>query len=79
MINRNHPAGESGFSNPFMLAIGAIAVCAALAMGAVAARTSAPTPGVSTASAAAHESPFAYFPAQYENQATEIEPMPSTF
>jgi hypothetical protein len=26
-----------------------------------------------------HVSPFVYFPASYENQATEIEPLPPTF
>jgi hypothetical protein len=80
MINRKNTAGESGYSNPFVLAITAIAICGALAMGAAAGLTpAAATPNVSTECTAAHESPFAYFPEQYVNQATEIEPMPSTF
>ena len=80
MINRKLPAGESGFSHPYAFAVTAIAICATLAMGTAAVMTpAAATPSASTESAAAPESPFAYFPAQYENQATEIEPMPSTF
>ena len=52
----------------------------ARSMGAAAVLTpAAATPSVSTESTAAHESPFAYFPEQYVNQATEIEPVPSTF
>jgi len=80
MINRKNPAGESGNSNPVVLAFTAIAICSALAMGAAAVLTpAAATPNASTESSATHESPFAYFPEQYVNQATEIEPMPSTF
>jgi len=80
MINRKNPAGESGNSNPVVLAFTAIAICSALAMGAAAVLTpAAATSNVPTESTAAQESPFAYFPAQYVNQATEIEPMPSTF
>lgn len=80
MINRKNPAGESGFSNPFVLAFTAIAICGSLAMGATAVLTpAAATPSVSTESTAVHESPFVYFPAQYVNQATKIEPMPPTF
>ena len=80
MNNRKNPAGESGYSNTFVLGVTAIAICAALSMGAAAVLTpAAATPSVSTESTAAHESPFAYFPEQYVNQATEIEPVPSTF
>ena len=54
-------------------AIGAIAVA-----GAVAVLTpTVMTPEVAAASTA--QEPFAYFPAQYVNQATEIEEAPSTF
>jgi len=80
MINRNQPAGESGYSNTYALTVTAVAICAALAMGAAAVLTpAAATPSVSMEGTAAHESPFAYFPEQYVNQATEIEPMPPTF
>lgn len=80
MIHHKNPTGESGYSSLFALAIAAVAICATLAMGAAAVLTpAAATPSVSTERGAAHESPFAYFPAQYVNQATEIEPMPPTF
>jgi hypothetical protein len=80
MINRKNPAGESGYSNLYVLAVTAIAISASLAMGAAAVLTpAAATPSVSTESTSAHDSPFVYFPAQYVNQATEIEPLPPTF
>ena len=80
MINRKNPAREFGNSNTCALAVTAAAICAALAMGAAAVLTpAAATPSASMESTAAHDSPFAYFPEQYVNQATEIEPVPSTF
>lgn len=80
MINRKNPAAETGYSSPFTLAVAAVAVCAALAMVTVAVRTpAAATSNVSTEGAAAQEGSFVYFPAQYENQATQIEPLPATF
>jgi hypothetical protein len=58
----------------------AVAISAALVMGTVAGLTpEAATPSVSTQSVAAYDVSTAYFPAQYVNQATEIEPMPATF
>lgn len=79
MINRKNAASESGYSNPFALAVTAIAI-SAVVMGAVAGRTpAAATTNVSIESTAAYVEPTTYFPAQYVNQATEIEPMPPTF
>jgi hypothetical protein len=39
----------------------------------------AATPGISAEPTTIGEAPFVYFPAQYVNQATDIEPMPPTF
>lgn len=69
---------ESGYTNTFALAVTAIVACVGLAMGAVGVLASA-TPSVSTEVTAVNDIPTAYFPAQYINQATEIEPMPPTF
>jgi hypothetical protein len=56
-------------------AIGAISMA-----GVVAVLTpSAMTPDVVAATTAPKNEPFAYFPAQYVNQATHIEEMPPTF
>jgi hypothetical protein len=80
MINRKNAASESGYSNLFALAVTATAISAVLVMGTVAALSpAAATPNVSTENLAAYGGPTAYFPAQYVNQATEIEPMPPTF
>jgi hypothetical protein len=78
MINRDNSTGESFYANSFARAVMAIVLCAGLAMGAVGVLASA-TPSVSTETTAVYDSPTAYFPAQYVNQATEIEPMPPTF
>jgi hypothetical protein len=78
MINRNNFTSESGYTNSFALAVTAVVACVGLAMGAVGVLASA-TPGASTEITAVYDSPTAYFPAQYVNQATEIEPMPPTF
>jgi len=57
------------------VAIGALAFA-----GAVAVLTpSAMTPEVMAATTAPESEPFVYFPAQYVNQSTEIEPAPPTF
>jgi len=80
MTNRKNPASEPGYSNAFTLAVTAMAISAVLLMGAVAALTpAAATSNVSIENIAAYDVPTAYFPAQYVNQATEIEPMPPTF
>ncbi|HSE00016.1 MAG TPA: hypothetical protein VLB72_04680 [Burkholderiales bacterium] len=79
MINSSNSARNTGSSILFALAVTWVATSAALAMGAVSGLTSDPaTPGISAASAAA-DTHYAYFPAQYVNQATEIEPLPPTF
>jgi hypothetical protein len=78
MINRDNSTGESFYSNSFALAVIAIVMCAGLTMGAVGVLASG-TPSVSTETTAIYDSPTTYFPAQYVNQATEIEPMPPTF
>jgi DTW domain-containing protein YfiP len=57
------------------LAIGAMALAGTVA---VLAPTSM-TPEVEAATTAPESEPFAYFPAQYVNQATEIEAAPPTF
>lgn len=66
-------------ANRFGLAVVAIAIGTVLT-GAVA--LFAPgmvMPEVSAATTAPEGEPFVYFPAQYVNQATEIEPAPPTF
>jgi hypothetical protein len=79
MINSSNAARDYGSSILFALAVTWVAASAALAMGAVTGLTSNPaTPRISAASAAA-DTHYAYFPAQYVNQATEIEPLPPTF
>lgn len=90
MINRKNLVCESGYSNPFVLALIAIAICAVLVMGAaamlapVAATSDTPvaatTPSVSTNSTTTYgNGSTGYFPDQFVNQAKEIEPMPPTF
>lgn len=80
MINRENPAGKSGFFTRFALAVIAIAICFVLAMGAAAAL--APTAesfDASTDSTATYDGPAGYFPAQLLNQVREFEAMPDIF
>ena len=80
MNDRNKPAGEPGASYLVGVAAASIAICAIVLTGALTVRTLAvAAPSVSTERAAADETPAYYFPAQYVNQATTIEPMPPTF
>jgi hypothetical protein len=80
MINRSHFAREYGEAYPWALAVAGFAICTVLVTGALTARTVAvAAPSVSTERAATDDSPTVYFPAQYVNQATEIEPVPPTF
>jgi len=75
MINRKNPAGESGFFNPFVLAITAMAVCLVLAIRA----TPALTPAAATPDSWTTETyggPGGYFPAQLLDRAREFEVMP---
>ena len=78
MMDSKNPAGESGYYKPFALAVAAIAICAALAMG-----TEAPAPAAAIHSTTAYSvsgnGPTGYFPDQFVNQAKEIEPLPPTF
>lgn len=78
MIDRKNSAGESGSTNPWVLAAGAI--CAVLVMAAAIALVP-PTPPleISSADATTFAGPTGYFPAQFVNQAKEIEPLPPTF
>jgi len=80
MNDRNQPAGESGAIYLVGLAAAAIVTCAVLLIGALTVRSlAAATPDISIERPAAVETPADYFPAQYVNQATPIEPMPPTF
>ena len=75
MFDRKNPAGASGYSSPFALAVTAIAICLGVAMGTAAALSpKAATPEVSAA--ATYDGPAGYLPAQLVNQAKDIEPMP---
>jgi hypothetical protein len=56
-------------------AIGAIAMAGVIAV----LTPTAMTPEVVAATTASGSEPFVYFPAQYVNQAKEIEPAPPTF
>ena len=73
MIKSVSSSRESGFADRLALVGVALAVCAAVVLGATSALT-APAPVVSAGPA-----PVGYLPAQLVNQATEIEPMPATF
>lgn len=78
MIERKNPAGQSGFSKPFVVT--AIAACAVLVMGAAAALVPVPSAEnreVSTTTS--YAGPSGYFPDQFVNQAKEIEPMPEMY
>ena len=80
MIDRSKLARESGITSPWALAVAILALCAFLVTGAVTLWTVAlAAPGVSTERSATADTPTVYFPAQYVNQATDIEPMPPTF
>jgi hypothetical protein len=80
MFDRNKPAGEPGGLYLVGLAAAAITMCAVLLGGALTVRSlSAATPEISIERPAAFETPADYFPAQYVNQATRIEPMAPTF
>jgi acyl-CoA reductase-like NAD-dependent aldehyde dehydrogenase len=76
MIEPKNLAGKSGY--PFAFAVTAIAICAALVMGAPAVLApAAATSDVSTT--ANYAGPSGYFPDEYVNQAKEIEPMPEMY
>jgi hypothetical protein len=78
MNDRNRTAGQSGHSHPLALAFVAIAVGAIVMVGSMSTRMeAAANPGAEPSTIG--ETPFVYFPAQYVNQATEIEPMSPTF
>jgi hypothetical protein len=80
VINRSKLIRESGMTYPWALAVAGFALCAVLVTGALAVRTTAvAAPSVSTERVATEDSATVYFPAQFVNQATEIEPMPPTF
>jgi len=75
MINRKNLTGESAF-----FAVTAIAICAVLVAAAAAVLAPAvATPSVSTHNTATYAGPAGYFPAQFVNQAKEIEPMPAMY
>ena len=80
MIDRNRTTGQSGHSHPLALAFVAVAVGAIVMVGSMTTRMEAAAiTSVSAEPTTIGETPFVYFPAQYVNQATEIEPMPPTF
>jgi len=76
MINRKDFFDESGSFSPWAIFVTAIAICAATG----AAFALAPTVATREVSApTAYAGPTGYFPDQFVNQATEIEPLPPTF
>jgi len=75
MIDRNKHVRELGMSYPWALAVAGIAIFAVVVTGSFTMRMQA----IAAPSAATVDSPTVYFPAQYVNQATEIEPLPPTF
>lgn len=79
MNDRNKTTGQSGHSHPVALAFTAIAVGAIVMVGSMNMRMEAAATAGPAQAAAADVAPFVYFPAQYVNQATEIEPLPPTF
>ena len=80
MNARNRTTGQTGHSHPLALAFVAIAVGAIVMVGSMTNRMEAAANlGVSAEPTTVGETPFVYFPAQYVNQATEIEPTPPTF
>ena len=76
MINRKNLSGESAF-----FAVTAIAICAVLVSAAATLLAPAvATPGASTPnSVAAYAGPVGYLPAQFVNQAKDVEPMPEMY
>jgi hypothetical protein len=77
MNNSKNTAGESGSSKLFLHNVAAVAICAVLATGAAvmlmpAAATSNVSTGSSATSAVVGEG---YLPAQYVNQAVDLEPI----
>lgn len=80
MIHLKKVNDESGSFSPLAIFVTVVAICAAtgaafalaptVATRAVSASVSAPT---------AYAGPIGYFPDQFINQATEIEPLPPTF
>lgn len=66
-------------TNRFGLAVAAIAIIAIMTGAVALLAPGMMTPEVSAAPTAPDSEPFVYFPAQYVNQATEIEPAPPTF
>jgi len=78
MINRKNPVSESGFFNPFVLAITAMATCLVLAISATAALTPAAA-SPDTWTTETYGGPGGYFPAQLLDRAREFELMPDLF
>jgi len=77
MINRKR---ESGFFNPFALAVTAIAICLALAVGAAAALApTATSSDISTDSTETYGGAGGYFPPQLLDRVREFEVMPDMF
>lgn len=76
----NHENHESGSFSLFTLAAGAISICgvAAIVLLMPAQATSEASAAGARTYTAAGDAP-GYLPAQYVNQAREIEPMPDTF
>lgn len=79
MNDRTKTTGQSGHSHPLALAFIAVAVGVIVAAGSMNMRMEAAATSGVVGQPAANEEPFVYFPAQYVNQATEIEPLPPTF
>jgi hypothetical protein len=75
MIKSQNVGNESGYSNPFALAVAAIAICSSLALGAAALAPAAASNGSYTITG---NGSTGYFPDQFVNQAREIEAMPDT-
>jgi len=76
MIKSQNVGNESGYSNPFALAVAAIAVCSSLVLGAAALAPAAASNGSYTITG---NGSTGYFPDQFVNQAREIEAMPDTY
>jgi hypothetical protein len=80
MIDRNPSTGKATGSYALGLAAASIAILALVVTGGLAVRTlAAAAPSVANERAVTNDTPAVYFPAQFVNQATEIEPMPPTF
>lgn len=74
-------ASKCRYENQFVVVRAALTIVVFMMMGAVGMLmpSAAATPTVSIESTAAADGSTVYFPAQYVNQATEIEPMPPAF